>query len=106
MSGFVYAIGQGFEQPVKIGVASDVGRRLATIQAGNPADLRVMLGFANPLALQRRGACREPPSRRSRLWRHFRRAEGRRLNLSTQGWRRGGPNASELPSLETNEANP
>ena len=48
MSGFVYAIGQGFEQPVKIGVASDVARRLTTIQAGNPADLRVLWSVEHP----------------------------------------------------------
>lgn len=38
----VYAIGTAWGEPIKIGVAKDVQSRFATLQAGNPANLRVL----------------------------------------------------------------
>lgn len=48
MSNLVYVIGQGFDHPVKIGVASDITRRLAALQSGNPDELRVMWSIEHP----------------------------------------------------------
>lgn len=40
-SGFIYVVGTAWGLPVKIGVAQDIGKRLATLQAGNPQSLSV-----------------------------------------------------------------
>jgi len=46
---YVYVIGADFNSPVKIGVASDVSKRLERLQSGNPVTLSVLWQSA-PLA--------------------------------------------------------
>lgn len=56
MKGYVYAIGTNWGEPVKIGVAASIAKRLITLQGGNPRTLRVLWSagpFKHPMTAER-----------------------------------------------------
>ena len=70
MTNIVYAIGVEWGRPIKIGVASDVERRLRTLQAGNPEPLRVlwMWQHEDAFALESHMHSEFAPSRLASEW--------------------------------------